>query len=111
MTDPQPISATVAADYLRRAAKGLCSRHGGKPTQLIEWRAADLISHQQRQIKRMRAALVDVRPLIVNLEKMLRDTLNLAGQPRSEDEAAAFARLHSTLRMIDEAMGDNDASE
>lgn len=64
MTGPQPISATVAADYLRRAAKGICSRHGGKPTQLLEWLAADLIEWQQRRIEALTAALREARTVI-----------------------------------------------
>ncbi|GAA4400515.1 hypothetical protein [Quisquiliibacterium transsilvanicum] len=110
MTDPQPIQTTAAVAHLRYTARRVAINERCVELQ-AEWLAADLIERQAAQIKRMRAALMDVRPLIVNLEKMLRDTLNLAGQPRSEDEAAAFARLHSALRMIDDAMGVDDASE
>jgi len=70
------------------------------------YRLREQIARDTAQIERMRAALVDVRPLIGNMEKMLREILNLAGQPRSADEAEAFARLNSALRMIDEAMGE-----
>lgn len=72
------------------------------------YRLREQIARDTAQIERMRAALVDVRPLIGNMEKMLREILHLAGQPRSADEAEAFARLHSARRMIDEALGEND---
>lgn len=106
MTGIQP---TAAIDYLRSVAttRAKFAAQTNRDMQ-PEWLAADLIERQAAKIERMRAALEESRSLISNQEKMLRDVLNLAGQPRSADEAAAFARLHAALRMIDEAMGETE---
>ena len=102
----QPAAAVRHLRHIARLQKAFAHEDVRKTPP--EWLAADLIERQSAQIERMRAALEDVRPLIVNLEKMLREILNLAGQPRSADETEAFARLRSALRMIDDAMGGND---
>jgi hypothetical protein len=110
MTDPQPISATAAADYLRRAAKGICSRHGGKATQLLEYRAADLIERQSAQIERMRAALKQTRVVIaVDRESFVQCA---AGpDPLDPDDQDIVDQYDALLRMIDHAMGGSDASK
>jgi len=93
----------IADEVLRDVVREAQSEQDGHIYLLREQIARD-----SAQIERMRAALVDVRPLIGNMEKMLRDVLNLTGQPRSADECVAFARLHVALRMIDEAMGESN---
>ena len=108
MTDPQPISATAASEYLRRAAKGICSRHGGKPKQLLEYRAADLISHQQRQIERMRAALQQARVVIAVDRESFLQCSTAPDQPLDADDQGIVDEYDGLLRMIDAAMGDEE---
>jgi hypothetical protein len=95
---------------LRRAAKGICSRHGGKATQLLEYRAADLIERQSAQIERMRAALQQARVVIaVDRESFLQCA---AGpDPLDQDDQGIVDEYDGLIRQIDEAMGGNDASE
>ncbi len=111
MTGPQPISATVAADYLRRAAKGICSRRGGKPTQLLEWLAADRIERQDAQIERMRAALKQARVVIAVDRESFVQCSTAPDQPLDPDDQGIVDEYDGLLRMIDEALGDNDAME
>lgn len=106
MTDPKPISATAAADYLRRAAKGVCSRHGGKPTQLLEWRAADLIKQQSAQIERMRAALVEAHAQVAMDRELFVRGAAAPGQPLDPDDQEIADEYIALLRVIDEAMGE-----
>ena len=83
----------------------------GRATTIVMAEAADLISHQQRQIERMRAALVAARVVIAVDRESFVQCQTAPHLPLDPDDQDIVDEYDALLRMIDEAMGGNDASE
>lgn len=95
MTNGQPIQTTAAVAHLRYTARRVAINERCVAKQ-VEWLAADLIEWQAAQIERMRAALAQARSAIDPIAR------------RGEISAVVITRSREALRMIDEAMGEND---
>lgn len=102
---PQPIQTTAAIVHLRRSAEGLCSRHGGKPAQMPEWLAADLIEWQQRRIKALTEALIEARVAVSDSRIVYAEIAREVGVSHAAEAKALLSDYDELLARIDRAMG------
>jgi len=103
----QPAAAVRHLRHIARVQHAFAHDDDRKPTP--EWLAADLIERQERQIERMRAALMAARSTIEADRLALLDChTDYTG--RVDDDGRSAATVYDdALRMIDSAMGGDDA--
>lgn len=73
--------------------------------------AADLIERQERQIEALTAALKQARTVIAVDRASFIQCATAPHQPLDADDQGIVDEFDGLLRMIEEALGGNDASE